>query len=180
MFLNIVTACSRPENLHRISQSINIPKENYRWIVVFDLDELPSKDLIPDNCEVYLHRDKESLVGNSQRNFANGLVIDGHVYSNDDDTILHPNLWENIKDVIEDFISFMQENPDGSIRLKGNVIAVNHIDTHSFIVSRQTIGETTWVPNVYAADGQFAAECYKKSLTKKYIPLVLSTYNSLR
>ncbi len=101
-------------------------------------------------------------------------------YSNDDDTILHPNLWENIKDVTEDFISFKQENPDGSIRLQGNVIAVNHIDTHSFIVSRQTIGETMWVPNVYAADGQFAAECYKKSLTKKYIPLVLSTYNSLR
>lgn len=29
MFLNIITPCTRPENLHKISESINIPKENY-------------------------------------------------------------------------------------------------------------------------------------------------------
>jgi len=41
MFLNIITPSCRPENLHKISKSINIPRENYRWIVVFDLEEIP-------------------------------------------------------------------------------------------------------------------------------------------
>jgi hypothetical protein len=180
MFLNIITPCSRPENLHKISQSINIPKDDYRWIVVCDMDELPSSDLIPDNCEIYTHKNPESGWGHSQRNFGIGLITEGHVYCNDDDTIIHPNLWENIKDLDEDFISFMQENPNGTVRLKGDKIALEHIDSHNFMVSRQTIGESTWLVDTYAADGYFAMECYNKSLTKKYIPLVLSTYNSLR
>ena len=99
MILNIITPCSRPENLHLISKSINIPKENYRWIVVFDFDELPDKELIPNNCEVYLHRDSDSTAGHAQRNYAIDLIEDGYVYSNDDDTLLHPELWENIKDI---------------------------------------------------------------------------------
>lgn len=180
MFLNIITACSRPENLKTISESINIPKENYRWIVVFDLPELPEANMIPDNCEVYVHKNPNSKVGNSQRNFAIGLVIEGHVYSNDDDTAIHPNLWENIKDLTEDFISFSQENKDGSLRLSGDRVEINHIDSHNFIVTRQTIGETEWQIGTYAADGHFAMECYNKALTKKYVPLVLSTYNKLR
>lgn len=180
MFLNIITACSRPENLKVIAESINIPKENYRWLVIFDSNELPDENLIPNNCEVYLHTNPDSKVGNSQRNYAIGLVIDGHVYSNDDDTLIHPNLWENIKDLTEDFISFSQENKDGSLRLRGDRIELNHIDSHNFIVTRQTIGETTWQVSTYAGDGYFAMECYNKALTKKYVPLVLSTYNKLR
>ena len=162
MFLNIITACSRPENLKTIAESINIPKENYRWIVVFDSNELPNECLIPDNCEVYTHINSESRVGNSQRNFAIGLIIDGHVYSNDDDTTIHPNLWENIKDLDEDFISFSQEELNGTIRLRGDNIQLNHIDSHNFIVSRQTIGESKWQLGTYAAHGYLAMVCYNK------------------
>ena len=63
MYLNIITPCSRPENLHKIAESINIPKDNYRWIVVCDLDELPNANLIPQNCEIYTHKNKESVAG---------------------------------------------------------------------------------------------------------------------
>ena len=55
--LNIITPCSRPENLHIISQSINIPKDNYRWIVIYDGISLPSADLIPENCEIDFYYD---------------------------------------------------------------------------------------------------------------------------
>ena len=44
MFLNIITPCSRPENLRIISESINIQKENYRWIFVYDGLNLENKD----------------------------------------------------------------------------------------------------------------------------------------
>ncbi len=68
--LNIITPCSRINNLQIISESINIPKENYRWIVVYDSLILPNSDLIPSNCEFYLHKDINSVFGNAQRNYA--------------------------------------------------------------------------------------------------------------
>lgn len=180
MFLNIITPCSRPENLHKISQSINIPKQNYRWIVVFDFDELPDKNLIPNNCETYLFKDVESIAGHGQRNFAIDLVKEGYIYSNDDDTTLHPDLWENIKDLNNDFISFKQTDKLGNLRLEGDKIMLNHIDSHNFIFSKNICEEIRFNKGSYAADGYFAEECYKLSKTPIHLPIVLSVYNSLR
>lgn len=178
--INIITPCSRPENLHKISNSINIPKKNYRWIVVFDMDEFPDKSLIPENCEPYLYRDKDSIAGHSQRNFAISLVEKGYVYSNDDDTLIHPNLWENIKYLDNDFISFSQIDKNGNLRLVGDNITVNHIDSHNFIVSSSIAKTVKYITNNYAADGYFAEECYNKSNNKIFINEVLSIYNQLR
>lgn len=182
MFLNIVTPCCRPENLHTIAGTINIPRDRYRWIVVFDLDEMPDKMYIPDNCECYLHRDSKSIAGHAQRNFANQLIDKGHVYQNDDDTALHPELWENIKDLDHaDFISFAQLDGDlGVVRLPGNDISLQRIDSHNFIVSRELIGDTKWQIERYDADGLFAIDCVQKSKSRVYIPEVLSIYNWLR
>jgi len=180
MFLNIITPCSRPENLHKISQSINIPKENYRWIIVFDFDELPNKNLIPNNCETYLFRDPKSIAGHGQRNFALELIDYGHIYSNDDDTLLHQNLWENIKNLNNDFISFRQNNKLNNLRLEGDKIMVNHIDSHNFIFSKNICKKIKFDKTSYAADGIFAEECYKNSKTPIHLPIVLSVYNSLR
>lgn len=186
MFLNIITPCSRPQNLHIISKSINIPKENYRWIVVFDMEQFPNKELIPDNCEIYLHKNSQSVAGHSQRNFALDLINDGHVYMNDDDTIIHSDLWDYIKNLEEyDFISFQQNNTNNTLRLMGNNIQVCHIDSHNFIVSKKVIGNDKWEVNKYEADGIFASKIFNKIFTInpnkiKYIPKVLSIYNSLK
>lgn len=180
MFLNIITPCSRPQNLIEISKSINIPKENYRWIVVFDMDELPLKELIPDNCEIYLHRNLNSKVGHSQRNYALELIKYGHVYMNDDDTLIHPDLWENIKNLNNDFITFHQSSLDNTPRLISGDIEVGKIDSHNFIVSRDLIGETKWIINKYDADGYFAVECYSKCSSFIVIDKFLSVYNCLR
>jgi hypothetical protein len=180
MKLNIITPCSRPENLIKISHSINIPRENYRWIVVFDSESFPDKELIPDNCEVYLHKNPKSIAGHSQRNFALDLIKEGHIYSNDDDTIIHPNLWENIKDLDHDFISFSQLEKHGGLRLKGNIVKLNFIDSHNFIVNIDTIGNTRFYIDRYNADGYFAEECYEKAETKIFIDQPLSIYNYLR
>ena len=178
MFLNIITPCSSPEHLQIISSSNIIPIENYRWIVIFDMLEKP--DNIPENCEGYCFKDSKSIVGNAQRNFALDLIKHGHIYFNDDDTLVHENLWENIKDLNEDFISFMQENKNKKIRLEGLEIKVNAIDSHNFIVSKKCSKNIKWKIEKYNADGFFACECYKAAETKKYIEKVLSTYNALR
>jgi hypothetical protein len=179
MFINIITPCSRPENLHIIAKSINIPKENYRWIVVFDLAELPHKDLIPDKCEVYTHKDPGSISGNAQRNFAINKVTHGYLYFNDDDTIIHKDLWTNVKDINKDFITFMQEYTDGNLRLDGKAIAVCHIDSHNYIVSHSIVNDTRWVLNLIEADGIFAVQTALKAKSIEYVPKILSTYNTL-
>ena len=177
MFLNIITPCSRPHLLHRIAESINIPKENYRWIVVFDAETIP--DSIPE-CEAYFIKDTNSICGNAQRNLAIDLVTEGYIYFNDDDTIMHPQLWDNIKDLTNDFIHFDQEEKDRSIRLRQSKVRLSYIDSHNFIVHRELAGDERFVMNRRDADGVFAENCYNKSKTPKYIPIVLSTYNALR
>lgn len=179
MFLNIITPCSRPQNLETISKSINIPRDQYRWIVVFDLLEAPAN--IPDNCEWYAIKDANSTSGNAQRNFALNLVTHGHIYFNDDDTVMHSDLWENIKDEdATDFICFKQANKDGSIRLEGVNISIGTIDSHNFVTSVECMGDTKWVLDRYDADGVFAHECFEKAKNILYINKVLSVYNTLR
>ena len=177
--LTIITPCTRKENLFAIEDSMKtIPKENYRWIVVFDMDEVPTD--IPKSCEPYAIKDEKSVFGNAQRNYAIDLIKEGWIYFNDDDTTIYPELWENIKDCNEDFISFMQANKDGSIRLQGDVISLNYVDSHNFLVSIKCIKDIRWDIRRYDADGIFAYECYQNAKTKKYIPLILSIHNSLK
>jgi hypothetical protein len=179
MYLTIITPVTRYENLSLIQRSINIPSENYRWICVFDSTSIPKN--LPSKCEAYNYVNSESKVGNAQRNFAINLVKDGHIYFVDDDVDIHPSLWRKIQNLDNhDFIHFSQINKNGSLRLKGNIVAVNSIDSHTFIVKRELIGDTRWIINEYAADGIFAEECYKKSINPIFIPKVLSIYNSLR
>lgn len=180
MFLNIITPCSRPENLITISRSINIPVENYRWIVVFDMETLPSSELIPSNCEIYLHKNPVSIVGNSQRNYALNIIDYGHIYFNDDDTTIHPKLWENIKNLNNDFISFIQLDKELNIRLISDNVKVRMIDSHNFLVSKELIGDIKFELNKYEADGIFATECRKKSKSAIWLNKPLSIYNSLR
>lgn len=179
MFLNIITPCTRPNNLFEIAKSINIPQHQYRWIVVFDAHEVPTD--VPEQCEPYPVKIEGSVFGNGQRNFAIDLVEKGHIYFNDDDTTIHPQLWEAVKHLDDyDFISFIQNNKDGSVRLPGKIVANNYIDSHNFILSKECVGGRRWKLDKYDADGIFAQECYKHALHTKYLPMVLSVYNSLK
>jgi hypothetical protein len=177
MLLNIITPSVRPYNLQTISESIKIPRGNYRWIVVFDLDVMPE---VPDNCEAYLYRENGSTVGHAQRNFALNLIKEGYVYFNDDDTVIHPELWDNIKDADADFIHFMQNDKNGSLRLSGENVVMGQIDSHNFITKCDIIGEDRWIIDKYEADGYFAEKMYSKAKNPLYIPKVLSVYNALR
>lgn len=177
MFLNIITPCSRPENLDVVSKSINIPKENYRWIVVFDSETIPEN--IPE-CEAYCIKDVNSVAGFGQRNLALELITEGWVYLQDDDTVMHPELWDNIKDLDNDFISFDQVWKSGVHRLYGNIVKLSYVDSHNFIVHTSLISDEKFVINRRDADGVFAENCYNRAKNKHYINKVLSVYNSLQ
>lgn len=179
--LNIITPCSRPENLRTIERYIKIPKPNFRWIIVFDAHAIPNV-YIPKIAEAYAHKQEKSVVGHAQRNFAMDIVDKGYIYFNDDDTIVQPALWPNIEDYLGeyDFISFDQANKDRSMRLIGSTVQANRIDSHNFIVSYEISKNIRWHIDRYNADGFFAEDCYKVASKKLYINKTLSVYNLLR
>lgn len=178
MFINIITPCVRPKNLKKIAKSINIPKSNYKWIVVCDRNFYPYLGYIPFNCRIYYYKDPNSISGNVQRNFALKKVNKGYVYFNDDDTIIHPELWENVKSRKEDFIYFKQQF-NNSPRFSEEV-KLGNIDSHTFLVSTSIISDLKWELRLYEADFLFAMECYNRAKTKIFINKELSVYNALR
>lgn len=181
MFLNIITPCFRLRNLSKIASSINIPLECYRWLVVFDSESLPDSKYIPSNCEPYFIKDKNSKFGNLQRNYALNLINKGYIYFNDDDTVLHPNLWKNIENITHiDLIAFGQIYKNGVQRLAPGDIKLNKIDSHNFISKYETCKDIRFHPNLYNADGIFAEQVFEKSENYLIIKKNLSTYNYLR
>lgn len=183
MFLNIVTPCTRPHHLSLISDSINLPPDRYRWIVVFDSE--PYDVEVPTNCEAHFHRDPSPIPGSrsrgdAQRNFALDMIASGHVYLNDDDTTIHPDLWGAVRGLAaHDFISFDQGWRVGTPRLDGSVIGMCKTDSHNFIASRELIGETRMRTDVYESDGHLVEEIYPRAKNPIYIPRTLSVFNSL-
>lgn len=183
IFLNIVTPCTRPHNLPAISRSINIPRDRYRWVVVFDSE--PYDVELPQNCEAYFHRDPSPIPGSlsrgdAQRNFAIEMIHTDHVYLNDDDTTIHPDLWDAVRGLAaHDFISFDQGWRNGAPRLDGSVIGMCRTDSHNFIASRELIGDTRMRTDVYESDGHLVEEIYPRARNPIYIPRTLSVFNSL-
>jgi hypothetical protein len=180
--INIITPCSRPENLKAIQQSINIPRTCYKWWIVFDA--LPNEidpTLIPENATPIYHKNKKSIAGHAQRNFALDHIPNDndYVYFLDDDTLMHPDLYPTVAQLLSnDFIHFDQQNPDGTKRIGGKV-EINHIDTGSAIVKRQLIENTRFRTDAYNADGIFWKAISLKAQRPLYIPKILSTYNQL-
>ena len=184
-FISIVTPCSRPKNLDAMSKSINIPAESYRWIVVFDADVVPDIEL-PKNVTAFAVKDKESISGNSQRNHAIDFIASNPMGSNeyilfwDDDTIMHPMLWGEVKDSTQDNVCWAQCHFDGAFRLNVGQFKLNHIDSGSFMVKRHTVGNVRWTKSRYDADGVFAEHVSRKTSNIRRIEKFLSVYNHLR
>jgi hypothetical protein len=187
-YLHIITPCTRPENLSKIADSININRGNHRWYVVFDAQKLPANlPKVSANVSYYAWHDPKSTVGHAQRNHALGLISDrpvndcpAYVYFLDDDTLMHPDLFKTLEEnTSHDFIHFDQAQPDGTTKRIGGTVKVNHIDTGSAIVSRKLIGNTRFNITKYNADGFFWEEIMRKTQKAKYIPQILSVYNQL-
>lgn len=182
--LYIITPCSRPQNLDKIYQSINIPTHLYRWIVIIDGAKPLTPTRYPSNVEIYYYHNPDSVVGHAQRNVALDLIQNEKISENpfvyflDDDSLLHPDLFESIRYLPNDFVHFNQQNPDGTVRI-GGVVKVGYIDTGSAVVRLNLIGETRWLIQEYSADGIFWSYINAKAKTPLYLNKVLSTYNQI-
>lgn len=108
----------------------------------------------PQVTEIYFQAEEGAVLGNMQRNRGLQNVMHGLIYFLDDDNIMHPNLPKMSLGHITTFDQLRLEN-NPPIRLPGDRLAVNAVDTGMFVVNRVMVGQTQWDPSAGNADGLF-------------------------
>ena len=161
--INIITPCSRPQNLETLKKSIDFNKIA-RWYIVYDTSRIPFVKRYNDDKIIELEI-KHRCCGAPQRNLGIDTIKSGFVYMLDDDNIIHPNFWNLIKTFeINKIYTFDQErclkDNKTSILVGGNYKKCR-IDTAQFIVPRDLIDNQRW--NISGcADGIFIEELYRR------------------
>jgi hypothetical protein len=178
--LQIITPCSRPENLEKIKANIeSIVKVSYDWYITFDYKTEPIY-IESENIKLFKNYDNNSNFGNMERNW--GLKFkDGYefVYFLDDDNLLHEDfmqLFEYI-DSTSDIYVFNQKDRMQSGTDKG--CTEGRTDSACFLIRTNIIGDLKWHPFDYGADGRFIGMLQDKNVVK-FIPKIFCQYNALR
>jgi hypothetical protein len=183
--LSIITACSRPQNLIKIYDSIDFSMVN-KWYIVYDTSKCRTYDfqfsLEPKILE--LTCDKKGYGGHPQINMALDLIQDygGFVYVMDDDNVFHTEFWKLLPTLDRDSVYTWDQNriQEGRI-LKGGKIEEEKIDTSQFIVPRSLIGNIRWAEQRSAGDYRFISKIFKKHADKfKYIPKIACYHNFIK
>jgi hypothetical protein len=185
--LNIITPCTRPQNLLKIHESIfeNVPSDlDVTWWVVPDFSK-PFEIELPGTKFHTFYTYGKGVVGHDQRNYAlTYFPLEGHVKFLDDDNILHPNYYEEVAPYIgtDKIIIVDQYLRDNTKRLEARPENVfpNHIDCDQYTFPITSVEYTT-VPLVYNGDGIFITMLYAKCKDRfVYINQPASYYNFLR
>jgi len=161
---SIITPISRyryKEELLRLASSIRWDCVT-NWILVYDTsrqhDLQPMFSDSPQVTEIYFQAQEGAVLGNMQRNRGLKNVLQGLVYFLDDDNIMHPNFWNILPNITLGHITTFDQlrlEVDPPLRLAGDRLAVNAIDTGMFVVDRVMVGQTQWDPSAGNADGIF-------------------------
>jgi glycosyltransferase involved in cell wall biosynthesis len=183
--LNIITPCSRPDNLPRLKDSIQFDKI-HMWYIVYDTsrDRKYTKQFLGHPKITELECSDIGIAGHPMRNFAIKQINDGLIYNLDDDNIMHPGFWTLLPMMdTGNFYTFDQVNhssfgTDGI--LKGNTLKVQKIDTAQFVVPKALVETIEFQKDNYKADGEYIIEVNKKNPGRHiYFPVLASYYNYL-
>jgi hypothetical protein len=178
--VSIITACSRPQNLKEIYDSIEFSKID-KWYIIYDTSKCRRYEFqfSTDNKIVELFCDEPGFAGHPQINMALDLIDKGFVYIMDDDNIFHPTFWTLLPTLETDFVYTWDQNRIQEKRiLKGGQIEEEKIDTSQFIVPRALIGSTRWAVTKSAGDFRFIKQIFRKAKDKfKYIPKIACYHN---
>lgn len=181
--LNIITRCTRPQNLHKVKESIFKNNSNFdiNWYVLFDtscIRDIDSEILASLNNKNIILKFIKGISGDFGNQMINSCldeIIEGFIYILDDDNIIHEDLYENIHNAIinnpdkrgfifnqivskKDFTGM-----DIRIAIPEN-IKVGGIDMAQFIVRRDIIGDNRFEPMSYYTDGIFINLLYNNNL----------------
>lgn len=156
--IHIVTPCSRPQNLEKISPSI---PQHCKWWIIYD-SKITNIPFI--NKANYLYCLETGKVGAEGRNFfiENININDNDwIYSLDDDNIIHPDFFNSVLELLDkeySIIHWGQLKKDGSIRLKPK-IGLNEIDAACFMTKWKFNKNVKYITDRYDYDGIYALDC---------------------
>ena len=204
MEINILTRCTRIQNIEKIKKSIftEIYNVKVNWHVVFDIDVLKeiSFDLLntlkQPNIFIHYH-----TLGGKKIDTSGGWHIDlnsiisslkGWIYILDDDNLLHKEFYKSVFEshlLQKDKLIFLFNQEVGGRDFTGlqtrvvdmSNIKVGHIDTAQFIIHSDVFNKLNFKFGVgYVADGEFIERVYNSApfLFEK-IDKVISHYNIL-
>jgi hypothetical protein len=175
----IITACSRPQNLEKISKTI--PKE-CSWIVVYD-----DRVNIPHIANAtFLKCDNTGKWGVRAQNFALDtlpLNDSDFVQLLDDDNLIHPEWYSTIQNVLDKDFSILtwgqltKHNKINMIPTENP--KVGDIDTGNFLISWKYNKHVRHINDRWEHDGIYANECAKNGPVL-CIQKFIAYYNYLR
>jgi hypothetical protein len=180
MKLHLITPCTRPENLYKISNSIPLD-EDIHWWIIFDSDKPLNFELYyPPETHIYYLK-SDPAFGGPQRNLALDKIQDGFCNFLDDDTILHNGLIKAYESMSENQILIGQQIlRDDTLRLNAEVPQSGKIDSGNVIFDRTLVGDLRY-ENLYESDGIFFNNLAKKHPDKIFFAnYTISIYNALR
>jgi hypothetical protein len=187
--MTIITPCCRPHKLPSVyaamAHAFDFVEE---WIIVYDGTKVEvNPNQFADNAKIseYVFSGP-GMSGNPQRNFALDQVRDWDtwVYFLDDDNVIHPRLFELVRDVcskahVYSFNQLRKEAPGGVGR--GNRYELKYIDTAQVLVWGQLMSDMRWDLHSYGADGMFIEALHARHGDKfVFVDKVLAYYNRLR
>ena len=192
--LNIITRCSRPQNLYKVKESIfNNQKFDIKWYVIFDTSNLGQIDSqilssISNSAIIKFIPSASGDHGHQLINMCLDEIKEGFIYVLDDDNILHENFQERISYFIDnsDKRGFIFNQKVGGKDFSGLDIRiaspentkVSHIDMAQFVLKRDLIENHRLEFGKYIADGIFIENLYnQKSSDFLFIDEILCYYN---
>lgn len=165
MRLHILTACTRPENLPTMAESIHKwGSADVTWHVRFD----PTKTAIGGQ------RLKNEMLDERHGS--------GYVFFLDDDTVAHPMLWKRVHPLLEEHVAavvFSQKHSElGILHAAPENVTVGGIDIGQAVVHASVIAGHR-IPETYAGDGEFYEAVLRGRDDVVYLDEVLSFHNAL-
>jgi len=194
MTINIITRCTRQENLLEISKSIFTDLYNIKWYIIFDTNVIKQldSDIINSLTEFgAILKFWKGETGDYAHSLINRLLdeLGDWIYIVDDDNKIHEDFYSTIHNKMNyssDTKGFIFNQKVGGIDFSGvdvryaspENICVGKIDMAQFILHKDLIGNIRLNKYMYVADGQFIVDVYNSNSEKfLFINQILSYYN---
>jgi hypothetical protein len=160
--LHILTACTRPQNLSSVAESLAAwGTADFIWHVRFDLE----------------HR---HVGGQAVKNAMLDEIAGGWVMFLDDDTVVHPELYRRFAQSslgVEAIVVSQQHSVLGTLHAARENVMIGTIDIGQAIILRKVIGAHR-IPETYAGDGEFL-HAILPHVDAVYLDEILSFHNAL-
>ena len=194
MKINIITRCTRQENLLEISKSIFTDLYNIKWYIIFDTNIIKQldSDIINSLTEFgAILKFWKGETGDYAHSLINRLLdeLGDWIYIVDDDNKIHEDFYSTIHNMMQyvpNAKGFIFNQKVGGIDFSGvdvryaspENICVGKIDMSQFILHKDLIGNIRLNKFMYVADGQFIVDVYNSNATSfLFINQILSYYN---